>query len=571
MNQRHSMISTSSAGSNSQKQFSSPQNNQPHQIPNVVTDLTLVNNGVATVNGRNPNFGIPQVDPLKVGANGNGQSIYGCIYETTNCYNNVLISENNPQISLLDKEQADRKNDNQRSQFQPIYNQNDKSGVNLPIPPNVSRTIQSFHAHKNVTSQQHSPISSIDSTSSTPLMPINVKGMLLHGVVDSEIIRSWLVSIKCGDLVKNFLDHGYDMPLLTRMTPQDLAAIGCKTPALRKKLLAEIKKLNLEDDIPNFRPHSLEKWLELLKLSEYHDILCNEGYDCIDKACDLTWEDLEEIGITKLGHQKRLLIGIERIKKFDKQQEEKQSDNSIYDVHPNHRISLNQNGTTLNRAAVRSGFFQTRSGANLDHRGLPVATVMPALKHVNSALANLDITQQTINPRDPHKYNGCEQNRNVQASGADQSFNLSDLTATLKKNPPPLPPVRTNSLKMPFDTDTVNGSGIYGRNSLQNSAVASNSTSFFRSSRVPTLATHCQVVNCPPNSTRTMFPVREAPLPPVPLQNSVIPEALNESSSLSMNNFQAAELCGVTQSSIGPSIEHQIGSADEFPPPPPCQ
>ena len=43
------------------------------------------------------------------------------------------------------------------------------------------------------------------------------------------------------------------------------------------------------------------EWLHLLRLEEYYETLCEQGYDSVDKVTELTWEDLEEIGIQKLG------------------------------------------------------------------------------------------------------------------------------------------------------------------------------------------------------------------------------------------------------------------------------
>jgi len=42
-------------------------------------------------------------------------------------------------------------------------------------------------------------------------------------------------------------------------------------------------------------------WLNLLHLEDYYDTLLGQGYDTIDALTDIAWEDLEEIGIKKLG------------------------------------------------------------------------------------------------------------------------------------------------------------------------------------------------------------------------------------------------------------------------------
>lgn len=42
-------------------------------------------------------------------------------------------------------------------------------------------------------------------------------------------------------------------------------------------------------------------WLRMLKLDCYYETLMKQGFDNIDFVTDITWEDLEEIGIQQLG------------------------------------------------------------------------------------------------------------------------------------------------------------------------------------------------------------------------------------------------------------------------------
>jgi len=133
---------------------------------------------------------------------------------------------------------------------------------------------------------------------------------LLH---DTSVLQSWLTSIQFEEYIPLFISAGYDMPTIFRMTPADLTAIGITKPLHRRKLKNEISKLNISDGIPNFIPKSFLEWLKLIRLDEYFDTLCQQGYDSIDRVIQLTWEDLEEIGIKKLGHQKRLMLAIKRI------------------------------------------------------------------------------------------------------------------------------------------------------------------------------------------------------------------------------------------------------------------
>ncbi|XP_035206551.1 caskin-1-like [Stegodyphus dumicola] len=130
---------------------------------------------------------------------------------------------------------------------------------------------------------------------------------------DVEVLSNWLASLHFEEYTPLFLLAGYDMPTITRMTPEDLTAIGITKPNHRRKLKAEIAKLNISDGIPEYKPDSLLEWLQLLRLEEYFDTLCQQNYNTVDKVTELTWEDLEDIGIQKLGHQKKILLAIKRI------------------------------------------------------------------------------------------------------------------------------------------------------------------------------------------------------------------------------------------------------------------
>lgn len=120
------------------------------------------------------------------------------------------------------------------------------------------------------------------------------------------MVESWLSSIHFDEYVGNFLDHGYDLPTISRMTPEDLIAIGITNPLHRKQIKQEIGGLNVSDGIPKQIPETLYEWLYLLRLEEYFDLLRKQGYDTVDKVSQLMWEDFEEIGIKKLGKDMKI-------------------------------------------------------------------------------------------------------------------------------------------------------------------------------------------------------------------------------------------------------------------------
>lgn len=114
-------------------------------------------------------------------------------------------------------------------------------------------------------------------------------------------MERWLSSIHFEEYTSHFLDAGYDLPTISRVTPEDLIAIGITNPLHRKQIKHEISSLSVSDGIPVCVPESLTEWLSLLRLEEYEDMLCAQGYDTVDRVAGLMWEDFEEIGIRKLG------------------------------------------------------------------------------------------------------------------------------------------------------------------------------------------------------------------------------------------------------------------------------
>ncbi|XP_041642281.1 caskin-1 isoform X3 [Cheilinus undulatus] len=99
---------------------------------------------------------------------------------------------------------------------------------------------------------------------------------------------------------------------------KDLTAIGVMKPGHRKKLTSEISKLPSTDWLPDHKPANLAEWLSHLGLSQYYQVLVQNGYENIDFISDISLEDLQEIGITKLGHQKKLMLGVRRLKELQR-------------------------------------------------------------------------------------------------------------------------------------------------------------------------------------------------------------------------------------------------------------
>ncbi|XP_019397403.1 PREDICTED: caskin-1 isoform X1 [Crocodylus porosus] len=158
----------------------------------------------------------------------------------------------------------------------------------------------------------------------------------------SEAVYQWLYKFQLQLYAPNFINAGYDIPTISRMTPEDLTAIGVTKPGHRKKIASEINSLNIPEWLPEYKPvrlcprgpgggrrdraepeetplpANLALWLSMIGLSQYYKVLVENGYENIDFITDITWEDLQEIGITKLGHQKKLMLAVKKLAELQK-------------------------------------------------------------------------------------------------------------------------------------------------------------------------------------------------------------------------------------------------------------
>ncbi|XP_068583190.1 caskin-1 isoform X1 [Cebidichthys violaceus] len=133
-----------------------------------------------------------------------------------------------------------------------------------------------------------------------------------------QAVVAWLGEFQLQFYTTHFLTAGYDLDTISRMTPEDLTGIGVMKPGHRKKLTSEISKLPSTDWLPDHKPANLGDWLSHLGLSQYYQVLVQNGYENIDFISDISLEDLQEIGITKLGHQKKLMLGVKRLKELQR-------------------------------------------------------------------------------------------------------------------------------------------------------------------------------------------------------------------------------------------------------------
>ena len=162
----------------------------------------------------------------------------------------------------------------------------------------------------------------------------SVTELLRAGMNDSQIIFDWLGELNMQQYYQNFVQAGYDLLTIFKTTPADLSAIGIHDPLHRQLIHREtqlMNKLNIVDLEEKFvallaNINSIEELLKLIHLEQYFQTINQQHvYKGLEHfANTLTWEDLEEIGVHKLGHQKKLMLVAKRLKEIKVNRVEKQ-------------------------------------------------------------------------------------------------------------------------------------------------------------------------------------------------------------------------------------------------------
>jgi len=91
-------------------------------------------------------------------------------------------------------------------------------------------------------------------------------------------VSQWLATFQLQLYAPNFISAGYDLPTISRMTPEDLTAIGVTKPGHRKKITAEISGLSLPDWLPEHKPVRLPAPQELCPGWSDRQTDCLPGY-----------------------------------------------------------------------------------------------------------------------------------------------------------------------------------------------------------------------------------------------------------------------------------------------------
>lgn len=58
---------------------------------------------------------------------------------------------------------------------------------------------------------------------------------------------------------------------------------------------------------------AISKWLTEIHMQEYLNLFLENGYDCVEVIRDIKDEELAKIGISKAGHRKKILMGLDKL------------------------------------------------------------------------------------------------------------------------------------------------------------------------------------------------------------------------------------------------------------------
>ncbi|XP_071814846.1 uncharacterized protein [Apostichopus japonicus] len=244
---------------------------------------------------------------------------------------------------------------------------------------------------------------------------------------DADRIYEWLRQHRLSEYTNNFTLAGYDMPTIAKMTPEDLTAIGVTKPAHRKRITAMISKMKEPDPLPKFIPGDVVTWLRLLDLSQYYNTLISNDYGTVEKASEITWEDLQEIGINRLGDQKKFTLAIKRLNYLKKHS----GDNKLQS--PSYPASLNSDSGSISPAASLEGHNQTypppaqfapssQSPHQQDEAHLMVKRRSGGLRSSRESLAS-DISVGSVGSQGSHDLNHRQDAAMRQTSATNQTIN----------------------------------------------------------------------------------------------------------------------------------------------------
>ncbi|XP_048847103.1 caskin-2-like isoform X2 [Brienomyrus brachyistius] len=249
-------------------------------------------------------------------------------------------------------------------------------------------------------------------------------------VKDGDAIYQWLRDFQLEQYTGNFLSAGYDVPTISRMSPEDLTAIGVTKPGHRKKISMEIGNLNISDWLPEYIPSDLAEWLGTIGLLQYHKKLTDSGYDSMGIVQDLTWEDLQEIGITKLGHQKKIMLAVKKLCEIQRARVQAEALESVRCAPPPLGVSVQHGEVAIEVTTAWS------DGSIADQKELMGMSTACRSVGQDSAVTSLHGDRATVSTQNEWNVPEGRTNRPAKTSREPGTLTLNSLLAHSIRAPP---------------------------------------------------------------------------------------------------------------------------------------
>nr|CAD2192975.1 unnamed protein product [Meloidogyne enterolobii] len=218
---------------------------------------------------------------------------------------------------------------------------------------------------------------------------VNIGEMLAKGIPEQEIFAEWLQRLCLSEYLALFLSQGYDLPTLARATPEDLTTLGITKPDDRKCLVQDIQCWqNVADNWPTdiTKEAPTRDWLTAIGLKQYIQQFERQGCLTVGELEQLETEDLEDMGVQKLGHAKRIWLALRKLRESRSFKSKPIQNVSSVQPLPSHNILPS---TTLwpcssNAAAITSTATLRRPQRNPSMTSNPTSgTELPKLREID--------------------------------------------------------------------------------------------------------------------------------------------------------------------------------------------
>uniref|UniRef100_A0AC34GUU7 SAM domain-containing protein n=1 Tax=Panagrolaimus sp. ES5 TaxID=591445 RepID=A0AC34GUU7_9BILA len=235
-----------------------------------------------------------------------------------------------------------------------------------------------------------------------------VAEMITKGVSEMEVLADWLNSLGFSNYLQLFVSQGYDLASIARVTPQDLIALGITQPNHRRQLIQDIHQWNITDGYPSYVPSSngIRDFLSAIGLSQYIELFESQKYNTIKDLEELSWEDLEDVGVKKLGHMKRLCIALKKLKTNREARQKKNSEAASSSEgnyqqtndYPTSTLTSRSSTALGDHGSFESGCNTLRKPSRMsmpEQRQRPIAPVFPS-HHVSTSSENIKLSSKDI-------------------------------------------------------------------------------------------------------------------------------------------------------------------------------